>query len=243
MCTVSFLPLNDRGYIITSNRDEAPLRNASETRRVTGHRQHILYPVDPESGGSWFAISDRGRTVCLLNGAFAPFVPDPRFTRSRGLVLLDAVSFPSGNWLTEEYDLTHTAPFTLVIAESDALIEQVWDGTRLVTHDLPMDTPAFWSSVTLYPEHVREWRRSLFHAWLEDHTHFNQESVMRFHRFGGSQDTWNGFVMNRQERVRTLSITSVLCRDDVMLFCHDNLISGETLQEEIHVTSQHVEKD
>jgi hypothetical protein len=240
MCTVSYLPLPDKGYLITSNRDEAPHRNAVTLERIRDHGNQVIFPVDPGAGGSWFAVSDTGRTACLLNGAFVPFAPDPKYTQSRGKVLLYAIAQPSLNAIGEGYDLTRTAPFTLVIAESGVLAEHIWDGTELRISNLPAGKPAFWSSVTLYPPDVRSWRMSLFDAWLGAHHEFRQEEIMEFHRYGGARDVWNGFVMNRNERVKTLSITSVHQQGRDFFLRHEDLLTETVMQEEIELRSRDV---
>lgn len=242
MCTVSYLPLAYGGCIITSNRDETPKRNASEIRRKSTDGVTVLYPVDPGAGGSWIAIADHGRVGCLLNGAFEPITPDPKYTHSRGHILLDAMTNPADH-LFDQDALQRTSPFTLVIADSGDLDEWIWDGDALHHTALDPGQPSFWSSVTLYPEEVREWRKSLFEKWLATHEEYVQKDIMKFHRYGSADDNWNGFVMNREERVRTLSITSVTCKGGLWSVRHEDLLSESTWAEELPVRSQDVETD
>jgi hypothetical protein len=243
MCTVSYLPRPGGGYILTSNRDESPRRNATEVRHHGENGFSLIYPVDPGAGGSWFCISDRDRTACMLNGAYEPFTPDPRYTQSRGKVLLDAMLASSVRQFAEDYDLSYTAPFTLVIAEDAWLYQLIWDGTKLDQESLDHRRPAFWSSVTLYPEDVRKWRRTLFLQWLETHKTFDQKEIMHFHRYGSSEDPWNGFVMNREERVRTLSITSVQKQAREMHMIHEDLLSGQRHAEMVELIPADVAED
>jgi hypothetical protein len=102
--------------------------------------------------------------------------------------------------------------------------------------------PAFWSSVTLYPEDVRVWRKSLFEKWLVAHQDFDQDEIMRFHRYGSGDDNWNGFVMNREERVKTLSISSVQKLSNTFVFRHSDLVAGETYSETLDVKHADVAK-
>lgn len=239
MCTVSYLPLPG-GYLITSNRDESPSRNAVGIEHLRTPNGTIIFPKDPVAGGSWIAVTDRGRTACLLNGAYVPFAPDPKYTHSRGRVLLDAIDQQSMDWLTESYDLHSTAPFTLVMAEGDTLVEYVWDGSTLHRQVLSCRETHFWSSVTLYPEEVRQWRKSLFHRWLPQQHEYLQDAIMEFHRYGTKEDNWNGFVMNRNERVRTLSISSVLKQEHTVRFRHDDLLTGQSHREVFDINAYHV---
>ncbi len=240
MCTVSYLPLKGGGYLLTSNRDEAPHRNAIDIQRITVGDQSLLFPKDPHAGGSWFGVSDHDRVACLLNGAYVPFTPEARYTHSRGKVLIDILQYASLETFIEDYDLSLTAPFTLVLAEDGFLNELIWDGSSLNTRILDSSQPAFWSSVTLYPEDVRRWRKSLFEKWLAGHEEFDQDEIMGFHRYGSSDDNWNGFVMNRQERVRTLSITSVQKMNRSFVLKHTDLMSSETKSEILDLITANV---
>lgn len=228
--------------MITSNRDETPLRNASEVRRARSDGHTLVYPVDPGAGGSWIAISDQGSVGCLLNGAFVAFTPDPKYTHSRGQVLLSALTRSVDVPFHPEL-LLLTAPFTLVMRRAYDLTEYVWDGDALHTSVLDPAAPGFWSSVTLYPEDVRAWRRSLFGKWLENHPSYAQEDIMEFHRYGSPEDAWNGFVMNREERVRTLSITSVKCNTEEITLCHHDLLADQTINERLEVINHDVASD
>jgi len=241
MCTVSYLPLSAGGYIVTSNRDETPSRNAVGLRHLQADGQTIVFPVDPAAGGSWIAVSDQGRIACLLNGAYEPFRPDPKYTHSRGQVLLSAVS--SVDPAFDDSVLALTAPFTLVLVEDMHLREYVWDADSLHVRTLDPAIPAFWSSVTLYPEDVRKWRKSMFEHWLSTHAEYSQEDIIDFHRYGGQEDGWNGFVMNREERVRTLSITSAQRSQTHMSLCHDDLIAENTIREQMEIIPQNVATD
>jgi len=240
MCTVSYLPLKGGGYILTSNRDEAPRRNAIEIRRIVSGNQSLLFPLDPHAGGSWFCVSDHGKAACLLNGAHIPFASDPRYSHSRGKVLLDILQYTSIANFQANYDLSSTAPFTLILAVEGRLHELIWDGSLFTERHVDPTQPAFWSSVTLYPEDVRIWRKALFEQWLSANPDFDQIEIMQFHRYGSSDDNWNGFVMNRGERVKTLSISSVQRLSSSFVFRHTDLISGEALYETLDVIHANV---
>lgn len=242
MCTVSYLPLASGGYILTSNRDEAPQRNASDIRRLVQHGQTLIYPVDPGAGGSWFCLSDHDKVACLLNGAYLPFTPDPKYSQSRGTALLESMYYGSLSEFASQYDFTKTAPFTLVKIDDNVLQELIWDGNKSAVRFLDPDKEEFWSSVTLYPENVRNWRRSLFHEWVDTHVDFDQDSIMHFHRYG-SEDPWNGFVMNRGDRVKTLSISSVMKEGRSVTFKHTDLTNNTTSVEHIELISADVAED
>jgi hypothetical protein len=126
------------------------------------------------------------------------------------------------------------------VAEGNTLDELIWDGTTLTHHTMNPRIPSFWSSVTLYPEDVRTWRKALFTQWLTTHQTFDQIEIMDFHRYGSGDNGWNGFVMNREERVKTLSISSVKKLPGVFNLVHIDLTSGRTFRESLELSPTHV---
>jgi len=222
MCTVSYLP-KDAGFIITSNRDEAPERGVFDVDQKKIGNVSVTFPKDPAAGGSWFVVGDNGAVACLLNGAFEPYDRSIPFEKSRGQVLLDAFRYRTADELAASGDYAEAAPFTLVIRKDDEFSQLIWDGQNIVTMALDPVNPHFWSSVTLYPPDVRQWRRELFDNWLNAHNDFRQDDIIDFHRYGGHGDAKNDFVMNRNDEVKTLSITSAESRKDELIFRHINL--------------------
>ena len=222
MCTVSYLPTQN-GFILTSNRDESPDRGISEVATLEDGEQIIYFPKDPAAGGSWFGFSSSGTVACLLNGAYEPYDRSQVFPKSRGIILLESFKYPTARVFAEQHDLSETAPFTIVIESNGEISQTIWDGRSATFDILDPDVPHFWSSVTLYPEHVRKWRRTLFETWLKEHDQPTQDAIMDFHRFGGRGDAENDFVMDRNGIVKTLSISSVISLAEVYNFRHLNL--------------------
>jgi hypothetical protein len=222
MCTVTFIPFHN-SFFITSNRDESPGRKAKEltSLHLTGDTI-IHFPLDDESGGSWIAMSEKGRAVCLLNGAFEAFVPEPSYRISRGKVVVHAALDPDITAFIKNYELNGIAPFTLLIFEKEKFVQLIWDGTHRHINDLAADKPEIWSSVTLYPFEVREKRRKLFESWLQQTATFDREAIMKFHQFT-QDDPRNDFIMNRNDIVRTLSITSIELTDSKASLLHLDL--------------------
>lgn len=232
MCTVTFIPFKD-SFFITSNRDENPERKAKGL--VSFHppgKEVIHYPLDEISGGSWIALSDAGRAVCLLNGAYEPFVPTPPYRQSRGQVVIDAVLENEIQSFIDHYELTGIAPFTILIFEKNNFVQLVWDGKEKHITPLSVEEPQIWSSVTLYPEHVRAWRKSLFEKWISDKNNYDRESIIEFHQLANG-DPFNDFVMNRHDMVRTLSVTNIELRPASGSIMHLEL--DKHLREEIMV--------
>jgi|SRR5687767_8236082 len=232
MCTVTFIPFQDKVFI-TSNRDESPSRGARGLISFHAPEKNIIhYPLDETSGGSWIALSDSGRAVCLLNGGFEPYVPDPPYRQSRGLVVKDAISEEHVEDFLNQYQMENIAPFTLLIFEDNTLHQLVWDGNQKNHSILPVDQPQIWSSVTLYSPSVRTWRKSLFEKWLAENAVYDRERIIRFHQMSPG-DADNDFIMNRDEIVKTLSITSIILQSSSASIMHMEL--DNALREEIVV--------
>ena len=222
MCTVSYLP-SETGFILTSNRDEAPERGVIEVDQKTIDGNTLYFPKDPLAGGTWFAFSSNGSAASLLNGAYEPYDRSLAFSKSRGIVLLESFEYDRIQEFLTSRTYVDAAPFTLVIARPGKLYEVIWDGHSATMRVLDPLSPHFWSSVTLYPEDKRAQRRTQFETWRLNHPVFRQDDIMHFHRYGGDQDPEYGFVMNRNEVVKTLSISSVAGNADSHTFRHINL--------------------
>ncbi|NNC95652.1 MAG: hypothetical protein HKN92_08825 [Chitinophagales bacterium] len=219
MCTVTYLPLGD-GYILTSNRDESPLRgNAIPPKFYEYYKKSLLYPKDPVAEGSWI-VSSSQFTLCLLNGGFEKHERQLPYRMSRGRVLLDFFSFSSVEDFFKDYSLDKIEPFTLVILKLTSGIksayELVWDGNNKHIRQLNPVKPFILASSTLYDRRMRFERKSWFSNWLNNHSEpFNQKDIIEFHKNAGNGNPYENLQMNRDEKVKTLSITSVLRSEDI----------------------------
>ncbi len=71
MCTVTFLPLENNDFILTSNRDVPFARKKAEAPKIYVEDEvEITYPKDGDAGGTWIGASAKNRLICLLNGGF-----------------------------------------------------------------------------------------------------------------------------------------------------------------------------
>ncbi len=236
MCTVTFIPTG-HSLFITSNRDESPDRQAKGLSSAhTPDWNAIHYPLDETSGGSWIALADTGRVVCLLNGGFEPFIPNPPYRISRGKVVLDAAAAEDTNHFLLKTEFKGIAPFTLLIYENHLLLQLVWDGEQKNISPLLFDQPRIWSSVTLYPPKVREWRKTLFEKWIAETSEVTRESIIAFHQLANDDPT-NDFVMNRNDIVKTLSITSIELKEKSGSMLHIAL--DQEIREEIMIHYEH----
>lgn len=222
MCTVTYLPGKD-GILLTSNRDEKQYRSlALIPHSYSNHLGKVMYPRDPDGGGTWIAVHENRNAIVFLNGGFEGHQPNPPYRRSRGLILLDLLACERPSLAFKDLSLNDVEPFTAVIWDASELLTCVWDGND--KHRVHMDPaePHIWSSSTLYTHQVREKRASWFEGWLAKGNEYALDNIMDFHRFGGEGDAHNDLLMNRAGKVFTVSITGLeISTDKASMVYHD----------------------
>jgi uncharacterized protein with NRDE domain len=229
MCTVTYLPKPNGEYILTSSRDEKIVRPAATVPQCyTIGEKSIVFPKDPTAGGSWIAYAGK-KTVCLLNGGFKKHISNPPYKKSRGLVVLDYFSFDTIKEFASDYNFSGIEPFTLVIIESSDLFEFRWDGVQPFVIKLNAGLPYIWSSVTLYSDEVILKRKSWFQSWLSFNIPYEKESIRLFHRNAGEGDKENDILMNRDNFMKTVSITSIEKKISSIEMIYEDLINKSLL--------------
>ena len=239
MCTVSHLPLPGEGFIITSTRDEKTIRKpALPPEKYTIHGQEIYFPRDTDAGGSWIASSPGGHTLCLLNGGFVVHEPRPPYRKSRGLVLLDFFLYNDVTGFRDSYDFNGIEPFTMLVRfypgtasdGADQTFDELrWDGDTLHHTALNPETPAIWSSVTLYTSEVIRQRNKWFEKWLKEKPEFAIGSIVNFHKTAGTGNIHNDILMNRDDVVKTVSITSLIRSPHHHEFYYEDVVENRQL--------------
>lgn len=225
MCTVSFVPSHSK-FIITSNRDEKLLRpSAIEPKNYLINNKNITFPKDPKAGGTWYAITQEGTVLVLLNGAQEKHQVKLSYRRSRGLIVLDVISSNSAinEWKT--IDLDNIEPFTLVLFQELKLYQLQWNGIEKSTLNLDNSKNHIWSSATLYPREIRENRANWFHNFLETKTNIDQTEMYNFHRYTENDNQENGLIINRNNEMMTLSITQSVVENNKITLNHYDLIA------------------
>jgi len=222
MCTVTFVRSGDK-YIITSNRDERSTRPASfKPELYSVQQKKIYFPKDPLAGGTWFAVDEKSNVLVLLNGAFTKHLIAPPFEKSRGLVVLDIIgaNSPLTGW--ESAKLLGIEPFTLVILENSRLFHLVWDFSTKHSFELDPSHNYIWSSVTLYSKAIIEARKEWFQQFQEEHPLPDETDMINFHMNTAGHDKQNGLIMNRENIVKTQSVTqAVVEKNKADIFYHD----------------------
>ncbi len=209
MCTVTFIPGNN-SVLLTSNRDEKYWRSAALPPAIIESASgKILFPKDPDAGGTWLAAHENGNAIVFLNGGIQKHEPRPPYEKSRGLVLLDLIDQEDPLATFEWQSFGNIEPFTAIIYQARQLYECRWDGCRKMINQRDAHLSHIWSSVTLYDSNSIARRESWFRDWLAAHPAPTQDEALLFHQSTGNGDRYNDLVMNREGMVFTVSITSL----------------------------------
>jgi len=246
MCTVSYLPLHGEGFIITSTRDEKSLRKpALPPEKYDIHDGPVYFPRDTDAGGTWIASSPSGHTLCLLNGGIIFHESNPPYRRSRGLVLLDFYLYNNVACFRDQYDFKGIEPFTLLIRNAQGTAKGLadpqfdelrWDGKQVQHTPLNPELPAIWSSVTLYSDEVISQRKLWFDQWLAGHPEFTVGSAVDFHKTAGTGNIQNDILMNRDNVVKTVSITSILRDPLAHSYYYEDIINQQQYSTKLPVS-------
>jgi transport and Golgi organization protein 2 len=217
MCTVTYLPLNNKDFILTSSRDVPFSREKSSfPKKYTEDKVELFYPKDGRAGGTWIGTSDKRRLICLLNGGFKNHQQKVFYEKSRGIIVKDLLKAENITEVCKQVNLKNVEPFTLVIIEWNkpidkigselVLIEFVWDGKKKHFKTLEQK-PRIWSSSTLYSDGMKEKRVEWFLDWRQKQP-FTQKSILEFHHKAGVGNPKIDVLMKRP-KVGTVSITQV----------------------------------
>lgn len=212
MCTVSFIPIGQDKYVLTSNRDEHKIRPTLPPSGTVINNQLVYYPRDIQAGGTWIAAGEQGRIACLLNGALLLHKSKPKDQKSRGKLVLELFEYNSVLEFICKCAVSGMEQFTLIIIEmGDALVlhQFRWDGKRKEYLELDPHRPYLWSS-EMYEYDVRLLREQWFHKYLKRLKKIKSEDIMRFHGSHPGHDPANDLIMQRSNGIQTVSISQFL---------------------------------
>jgi len=234
MCIVSYIPTGKSSFILSSNRDEIIDRSVSNLTLKIINNEEVLFPREIK-GGSWIFASSSQQIVCVLNGGFVKHKHDPPYARSRGLIMRDFFNYDDAVHFFSKIDLYLIEPFTCVVYDRNQLFQFVWDGQVKNVKDLDIQEKHVWSSSTLYPPEIQVQRRKWFEDWFEKNPEVTLENVIELHRNGGKGDVQNGYVMNRNNVVCTVSITHVIKSQSHIEMIYEDLLKKEIMKSSVNI--------
>ena len=238
MCTVTFMPTKNNGFILTSNRDESALRSPKNITKLEIDGQELIFPKDKGAGGSWITASSYNKLVCLLNGAFDRQERKPPYRQSRGIMVLDFFKYPDANLFFTSYLFEEIEAFTMIIYDNGQLWDFRWDGRQKYIKALNTQAYHIWSSATLYEKPIQQKREKWLTEWLENRTDFSQEAILELHKKGGEGNPSIDFMMNRYNYlVQTVSITQVIGNQQEMEMVYYDLINEAVKKESLQLAT------
>ena len=224
MCTVTYLPLGNNNFILTSSRDVPYARKMAEhPKKREEDGVEIFYPKDGKAGGTWIGTSSKNRLICLLNGGFYYHTSRSNYKKSRGIIVKELLKADEILDALKSVDLKGVEQFTLTIVDWNdtlQLIEFVWDGTKKYLKKMKQE-PQIWSSSTLYDREVKKLRKNWFEDWQKNND-FTQKNILKFHHTAGIGDKHIDVLMDRNT-VGTVSITSVKKEKDEILMTYESI--------------------
>lgn len=225
MCTVSFVKTADK-IIITSNRDEKIIRpNAIPPQSYKVNGKNVIYPKDPKAGGTWYVVDENGTVLVLLNGANEKHTVKLPYRKSRGLIVLELIGQESPKDFWSVINLENIEPFTLVLFQNETLFQLRWNGMVKETTLLDTNKNHIWSSATLYPQAVREKRANWFYTFMDVTPAVSETELLHFHRYTEETNQENGLVINRNDEMKTVSITQSVIEKNKVAILHYDLIA------------------
>ena len=210
MCTVTYLPLGNNDFILTSNRDEDPKRRTIPPKEYNEDGVKLRYPKDELAGGTWIGLSEKNRLICLLNGGFTKHVRETFYKMSRGVIVKELLKVNNPIEIIRDFDFEGIEPFTIVLVDwKETLLayELVWDGVEK-SFKILNNSPYIWSSSTLYTKEMKEIRKTWFKDWLKNKNEYFSEDIINFHTDETKGDSEISLKMKRIN-VQTVSVTSV----------------------------------
>ena len=188
------------------------------------------------AGGSWFAMNEMGAVIVVLNGAFANHVRRPPYRKSRGLIVLEIIAQPKPIQFLKKINLNGIEPFTLVLFSGYDLWEFRWDGFRKYFSKKDGSRAYIWSSWTLYKKAAQEKRNTLFRDFVSNDVTLEKDRIIDFH-LDDHGDSENGFVVDRKNGLKTLSVTQAILAHDHITMNHFDLSTTETKTVSLKVQS------
>lgn len=227
MCTFSYAISNSQEIIFTSNRDERFLRSRALLPNIYDFENiQLIYPIDPDGGGTWLAAS-KSRVICLLNGAFFPHQPRPPYRKSRGKIVLESFNYENPATFLTQYSLDNIEPFTLIWADlnQNVIWEINWQQKVFLSrHELT--SSKLWASAMLYPAPIRKARSDNFHRFLQEQP-ISPESLLNFHT-QWDEDPKKSIQIHIPELLSTVSVSSIVVTSSQISFLYQDLLTRES---------------
>ena len=230
MCTVSYVPLKNNLFVLTSNRDESNERPTSPPEEVIINQTKVFFPRDMQAGGTWVAVGNNGRICCLLNGAFKLHERKLPYGKSRGKLILKSFEYKNINEFFYKVDLREVEPFTLIIIDGNKnpnIWEFRWDAAQKFIKKLESNQKYIWSSATLYNDNIRDQKEEWFIKYLNDTTNNTTENIFKFHSSFEVKIDSNMELIKRYKELQTVSTTQVTIHNNEFKMTYQDFVNNK----------------
>lgn len=207
MCTVVFIP-TQTGCLLASLRDDDPQQPKAIAPSInTSQAVSFLAPSDPFLGGTWGGVNELGSVIMLLRGGFEQHKNQAYSPKNSSLLVAELLTAPLPVVEWNLMDMANVAPFTLIVWSDGLLFQLVWDGTTKHRKRLDARKAHLWSSVVLYDQEAQALRQEAFENWVAMEPPVSKLTLLSF--FKSLIDNQNGFIVNRNDGIKTLSYSFV----------------------------------
>jgi len=215
---VSAISLPNGGFRLACNRDELLTRPTARPPvcQPIAHR-NVVFPIDPQSGGTWVAVNGAGVAMALLNLNPPRRLTDATQTRqSRGLIIPSLLHYDdaikTANAARNIHPLRYP-PFLLVIIDSEYVAQIRSDGGSLSVAIHPFDDqPLMFTSSGLGDHLVEQPRRELFDRIVRSGPSVARQDAFHTHHW---PDRPHLSVLMTRADARTVSRTTIDVRPGV----------------------------
>jgi hypothetical protein len=100
-----------------------------------------------------------------------------------------------------------------------------WNESEKSILELDTNQSHTWSSSTLYSKEIRGKRANWFSTFLDTQPEVNEEELFNFHRYTEEDNSEHGLVINRNDVLKTLSITQTVLEQNKITIQYSDLIA------------------
>ncbi len=212
MCVLTYIPQKSGLVTITHNRDEHISRpEAVPPQAYSVGNETVIFPKDPQGGGTWFAVH-QDWVCCLLNGAFEAHLSQPPYRTSRGTIITSFLQYLDIQCFSAHFNFDGIEPFTFLVfnLKEKKIYQLVWDEKILQIVHLDATKEHIWSSSTLYSSKIKSTRKQIFQQFASIRPSAKQ--IIDFHKVNINNDLHQSFFVNINDKIKTVAITQVTGR-------------------------------
>lgn len=210
MCTLTWWQEHER-YGVLFNRDESVKRGRARPPVVfTDETSRSIRPIDPDGGGTWIWVNERGMIACVLNN-YTSFAHVPHNPVSRGLMLTSLVSLSSVSALEQQMstlDCSRYRGFFLFGYDGTTAVLFSWDG-RLLSRCASDDVSCPVTTSGFLPDEVIAYRRNQFRIQVTEQPHSNRINLETYHKTHNPEFPAQSVLMARPD-ARTVSHSQII---------------------------------